>query len=144
MFAHQMKKPVIGYRTESRSPYGTLSDFSNGMHFFLLFPCDSFLIVPQTSISSGLDLDSYSQQIALDIHKSIEQAESRFKEKKFKPELTHEAQKIVEFAKVLFEGIDNVHQKENIKKIIERYISIKDQLEAFEPARVIGQKMHKA
>jgi hypothetical protein len=47
-----MGKPVVGYRTESRSPFGALDDFSNGMHFFLYMICDSFLTIPPTKIGS--------------------------------------------------------------------------------------------
>lgn len=74
MFAHQMNKPVVGYRTESRSPYGELDDFSNGMHFFLLFPCDSYLMVPQTSISNSLELDKFAELVAQDLDKAVVEA----------------------------------------------------------------------
>ena len=56
MFAHQMGKPVLGYRTEARSPYGTLSDFTNGMHFFKFFPLDAYLQLPTTPISNTKDI----------------------------------------------------------------------------------------
>ena len=46
MFAHMMGKPVLGYRTEARSPYGTLFDYTKGMHFFKFFPLDAFLTIP--------------------------------------------------------------------------------------------------
>ena len=40
-----MGKPVLGYRTDSRSPYGSGDDFHNGMHFFKFFPCDAYLYI---------------------------------------------------------------------------------------------------
>jgi hypothetical protein len=70
-----MGKPVVGYRTESRSPYGALTDFSNGMHFFMYMICDSFVTVPQTSISSMKDLDDFTTLVANDLHEAVAIAE---------------------------------------------------------------------
>ena len=46
MMAKQMGKPVIGYRTEMRTPYGTQAECHTGMHFFCFFPCDKFISLP--------------------------------------------------------------------------------------------------
>lgn len=46
MFAKMMNKPVIGYRTEMRTPYGTSAECHTGMHFFLFYPCDKFISLP--------------------------------------------------------------------------------------------------
>ena len=64
MFAHMMGKPVLGYRTEARSPYGTLSDFTTGMHFFKFFPLDAFLSLTPASIPNGKALDEYCDKVA--------------------------------------------------------------------------------
>ena len=67
MFAHMMGKPVLGYRTEARSPYGTLTDYTRGMHFFKFFPLDAFLQIPTTSIPTPKELDAYCDRVAKDI-----------------------------------------------------------------------------
>lgn len=55
MFAKMVNKPVIGYRTEMRTPYGKDNDFNTGMHFFCHFPCDSFIYLPNDKVNSKED-----------------------------------------------------------------------------------------
>jgi hypothetical protein len=55
MFAKMMGKPVIGYRTEMRTPYGKQTECHTGMHFFLYFPCDKFINLPNDYIGNIQD-----------------------------------------------------------------------------------------
>ena len=88
MFAHQMGKPVLGYRTEARSPYGNLGDFTNGMHFFKFFPLDAYLQLPTTPIATTEALRTYCTDVAKRIEEMIAKAETNYKEKFPEPQIT--------------------------------------------------------
>ena len=83
-----MGKPVLGYRTEARSPYGTLTDYTKGMHFFKFFPLDAFLAVPSASIPNSKELDSYCGKLAHSIDEMIKQAEINYKKKFPNPQIS--------------------------------------------------------
>jgi nucleoside 2-deoxyribosyltransferase len=46
MVAKEMNKPVIGYRSDMRVPYGYEGIYTGGMHMFAMLPCDSMVFVP--------------------------------------------------------------------------------------------------
>lgn len=39
MMAREMNIPVIGYRSDLRTPFGDLNSFYKGTHYFALYPC---------------------------------------------------------------------------------------------------------
>ena len=53
MFAKMTNKPVIGYRTEMRTPFGRMEDFNNGCHFFCYFPCDAYIFLSNGSMNNS-------------------------------------------------------------------------------------------
>ena len=44
--AKELGIPVIGYRTDTRAPFGDNQGYYFGMHFFPLFCCDHFIYSP--------------------------------------------------------------------------------------------------
>ena len=70
MFAKMLNKPVIGYRTEMRTPYGTQADNHVGMHFFCYFPCDKFISIPNDFMRDKKEghsvLDKIAEEISFD------------------------------------------------------------------------------
>ncbi len=42
-YAHLIGKPVLGFRTDIRSPYGDKPDPLGGIHFFVAYQCDDFI-----------------------------------------------------------------------------------------------------
>lgn len=74
MFAKQMGKAVIGYRTDMRAVFGKMEDFCNGMHFFCFFPCDYFVLVPSyysLGIKNRSDSESFMNSIIIELDKAI-------------------------------------------------------------------------
>jgi len=71
MFAKMMGKPVIGYRTEMRTPYGKQSESTTGMHFFCYFPCDKFISLPNEFLGSIHDGNNITDRLVAELDVQI-------------------------------------------------------------------------
>lgn len=67
MFAKMMGKPVIAYRTESRTPFGKSMECHSGMHFFCYFPCDKMINMPNEFLGSVQDGQNIVDRLAKEI-----------------------------------------------------------------------------
>ena len=132
MFAHQLGKPVVGYRTEARSPFGTMTDFSKGMHFFLYFPCDYFLTMPSTNISTIEQVDRYNAILAEELDRGVKIAEEKFRANGG-GHISPEGRKLVELSQRLFHGINDYQDKDQITTLFKRFKDMKPELAPFEP-----------
>jgi nucleoside 2-deoxyribosyltransferase len=64
-FAKMISLPMIGYRTDLRSPFGALNDFSGGGHFFPIFQCTKLLKHPKSPSQSNTEyLDSLADKLS--------------------------------------------------------------------------------
>jgi hypothetical protein len=52
MYAKQLGIPTIGYRCDSRTPFGAPLSWNFGMHFFPLFQCDYFISLGNVNTGS--------------------------------------------------------------------------------------------
>jgi hypothetical protein len=52
MYAKQLGIPTIGYRCDSRTPFGDSVSWNFGMHFFPLFQCDYFISLGNVNTGS--------------------------------------------------------------------------------------------
>ena len=68
MFAKMMGKPVIAYRTESRTPFGKQIECHSGMHFFCYFPCDKFISMPNDYLGTVAQGYKICDRLADEIH----------------------------------------------------------------------------
>lgn len=66
-----MGKPIVGYRTETRAPYGPLSDAFKGMHFFCHFPCDYMIYLPPPLVVGARNIENIHSELALKIDEGI-------------------------------------------------------------------------
>ena len=71
MIAKEMGKPIVQYRTDSRSPYGDIGDFHKGMHFFPLFPCDHFIYLPTLQFGGAKQVANFYNACTEEIHKAV-------------------------------------------------------------------------
>ena len=72
MVAKEMGKPVIEYRTDSRSPFGDMGEIHKGMHFFPLFPSDHFIFMPTLKIGSASDVTGFYSGLTEELDKAIQ------------------------------------------------------------------------
>eukprot|EP01006_Ploeotia_vitrea_P054405 TRINITY_DN67882_c8_g6_i1.p1 TRINITY_DN67882_c8_g6~~TRINITY_DN67882_c8_g6_i1.p1 ORF type:complete len:273 (-),score=38.28 TRINITY_DN67882_c8_g6_i1:265-1083(-) len=125
-YAKLMGIPVIGYRTETRSPYGTLDDPLQGLHFFAGFQCDHFVkvFIPCPSLREAKeDTERLVQHFA----KVIKQFDLTPKDGKPTFPLLESSPptlitSLMDNAKTLFEGSTaNIHTEEGIQAVAKRY-----------------------
>ncbi len=129
-YAKLMGKFVIGLRTDVRSPYGTSNDNFGGMHFFPAYQCHRF-IQDHITFKTPSEREEQINSLIQKIHQTIQKAEISHNESipdyvRNNPNL----HPILEGAKLLFNGIDDIHSEQGLEKIISRYIKNKKKLES--------------
>lgn len=132
-YAKFMGKFVIGLRTDVRSPYGTPNDDFWGMHFFPAYQSNEF-ISHYMSSKTPEERESQMASLVQKIHQSIQNAEISHQETipdyvKQNPNLYP----ILKCAKLLFEGVENIHSEKSFEEITLRYIKNKKRLEEISP-----------
>lgn len=103
--------PVIGFRTDVRSPYGNLEDNLRGMHFFPAYQCDIFIPVftPSKTRKQG-------EENIKDLANKIDSATTLCKPN-FNPNPVYK--KTIDYANTLFNNIQDIHT--NLEEIAKRY-----------------------
>mmetsp|Transcript_44802 Transcript_44802/g.43396 ORF Transcript_44802/g.43396 Transcript_44802/m.43396 type:complete len:135 (+) Transcript_44802:165-569(+) len=86
MFAMQMGKHIIGYRTDMRTPFGHKDDKQGGLHFFCFYPCHDFILFPNEPMRSREDADKVFDKLTGEIMQLIEKRKGEFK-----PHMSQEA-----------------------------------------------------
>lgn len=132
-YARMMGKCVIGYRTDIRSPFGNISEPFKGMHFFPAYQCNFFIYhyIPGKSISEA---KTQIYQLADKIAKTIVRAEVRSQTPIPKFALSNPSiANILNGADTLFNGIVDIHSKQGLKVITQRYCRHRDQLKKLTP-----------
>lgn len=120
--ARNLGKPVIGWRTDERNPYGSRTDPFKGCHFFPAMQCDVFLAFQYRGAStegSCLNL----QKLAENIHASIQDLLPRTESSVITT--TPATKLILEQAEALFHDLDNIHTDESLSTIVSRYADLK-------------------
>jgi len=131
-YAKLMGKFNIGYRTDVRSPYGNISDPLGGIHFFPAFQCDKF-IRHYMPAKSGLDGKVQMDELAAKIHETIiKRGISPKKVSSYALENPHIKQ-ILDSAKLLFAGIEDLHSIEGLNEISRRYGENRERLSKVYP-----------
>lgn len=67
MYAKQLGIPTIGYRCDSRTPFGAALSWNFGMHFFPLFQCDYFISLGNVNTGSVEDSERLIHQLVQQI-----------------------------------------------------------------------------
>ena len=132
MVAKEMGKPVIQYRTDSRSPYGGMGDCHKGMHWFPMFPCDHFIYMPTLMFSDSKNVSNFYEACTEEIDQACQELRAK-SEKQDDENMTHHAKEIVRLAKMILNGAPDLTSMSSLKRILKNYIAMKSELEAFAP-----------
>ncbi len=124
-YAKMIGKFVIGLRTDVRSPYGSISEPLGGMHFFPVYQCDVFIrhYMPSKTVKER-------EEQLTDLLEKVNQAIKTAETKQESIEINSDINRA---AKLLFEGIDDIHSEEGLEKIVLRYLEHKKELEKIGP-----------
>lgn len=124
-----MHKLVIGYRTDTRSPYGNLSNRFGGMHFFPAYQTDFFI---KTSMTSKTKSEEEDQKNKL-VDKIDDIIQKKLGLKHVPHKLPAEIHHLLEIANTLFLGIEDFRSEESIKLIVNNYSAHKHEIKSFGP-----------
>lgn len=118
--SRKMRIPVIGYRTDCRTPYGTSSNEVRGSHFFPAYDCDMFINFLTDKIEDIAEGKAEMGRLAKLIHKGSEKII-----KDYHGNLPHKnintTSGIHYIGKELFSGIEDLHSKEYLEKVVRKY-----------------------
>ncbi len=132
-YAKLMGKFVIGLRTDVRSPYGSPKNNFGGMHFFPAYQSHEFISHYMPS-KTPEEREKQMSSLVQKIHQSIQNAD--ISPQKVIPDYVKRNPNlylVLEGAKLLFDGIKNIHSKKGLEKITSRYIKNKKRLEEISP-----------
>lgn len=127
LIANSLGVPVVAYRTDVRTPYGGPSDKYGGMHSFPV-KNSRVIILQESSLSPSDDLDILTEKIFQEIREVHKQ------EERVTPAFLYET---AEIAKVLFEGIGDIHSEKGLEELANRCVENRELLKNFGP-RAIG------
>jgi len=117
----------IGYRTDVRSPYGSSTDGFGGMHFFPGFMCDAFIVSPMPCRTLK-ESDGGIEKLACEINMIIDAVEKDKSSFRWRSPSYKCIVEIEDYAKLLFDGITDMHSTEGMKEIASRYVKYKEVL----------------
>jgi nucleoside 2-deoxyribosyltransferase len=133
-FARLIGKPVIGFRTDSRSPYGEWSDRLGGTHFFVGYQCNYFVrqvVESKTQKDARIEMQELMDKILVAIRQvNISSTKTIPQFALNNPGVV----KILDSAKLLFKGVDeDIHTRQGLEIIVKRYKANKPQLDQIRP-----------
>jgi hypothetical protein len=128
MYAKQLGIPTIGYRCDSRTPFGARQSWNFGMHFFAIFQCDYFIQLQNVNAGSLAD----ANQLITELVEKINEIQADMK-----PKIT--AQKFDDIktmaANLIPPDVLKLSQLP-LQELVDKYVELKPQLEKMEPEMV--------
>ncbi len=131
-YSFLMGKPVVGYRTDSRTPYGSFSEPLGGTHFFPAHQCHEFVRhqVEDRSLDMAADnLVALADKILTAIGVAMEKSKAEDT-----AAIPHKVAELIGLAKLLFEEIPDIHSTEGLETVVDRYLQNKRALQKLVPA----------
>jgi len=122
-------KRVIGYRTDVRSPYGTLNDPLRGVHFFPAYQCHSFLHFTEAGRSMA-DVDVSLNRLTSRLHQEIQRQLSLG----IGSEASSVESTLSVLAERLFGGLEPLNSPESLRIITDRSVAERDAIAMLRPA----------
>ncbi|MBM3234094.1 hypothetical protein FJZ19_03295 [Candidatus Pacearchaeota archaeon] len=129
-YAAMMFKYVVGFRTDVRACYGTLTDSARGAHFFPVNQCRVFIhhdMTCRTCEEANSGLEALANKIA---------ENSRLKPVEAYAELHPTIQRVVDAADLLFKDIADVNHPESMKIIARRYQEHRERMLELSPRTI--------
>jgi len=132
-YARIMGKPVIGFRTDLRTPFGTISDPLRGVHGFPAYQCTDF-ILHYMPCKNPEEAEAQMQNLADKIDVAIQGTE--ITRSNIAPEYalinTHILSGM-DAADTLFSGIKDIHSEQGLEEIAQRYVKHRNDIEKILP-----------
>ena len=125
--ARQMGIPVIGFRTDVRTPYGLASDPFGGMHFFPAYQCDAFVRLRMPCAEAEQAEGEWQTLLRL-IDQAIKSSLARQTGK-----AGETVSPLSSLADKLFGGLEPLHSPESLHTLVERCVAQQEQLRALRP-----------
>jgi len=134
--AKRIHMPVIGYRTDIRSPYGSDKNEVRGAHFFPAYSCDMLINFTSGKISEVEEGKKEIKRLAELIYLGAERILNNYNGK-----LPHKDVNITSgihyIGKTLFRDLEDLHSEESLTEIARRYVSLKKACGNLCPAEIV-------
>lgn len=114
--------PIIGFRTDTRAPYGSATNEVGGAHFFPVYSCDKY-IISLPNFKTVNDVETHLDNLVFEIDNSIPILLS-----KNKIRTVLYTKNITAWARNLFSKINDIHSDEGLSEIAQRYSIYKDDI----------------
>eukprot|EP00658_Telonema_sp_P-2_P057803 TRINITY_DN46219_c0_g1_i1.p1 TRINITY_DN46219_c0_g1~~TRINITY_DN46219_c0_g1_i1.p1 ORF type:complete len:184 (+),score=43.41 TRINITY_DN46219_c0_g1_i1:126-677(+) len=130
MRANALDKPVIGWRSDVSTPFGTLKGPTGGAHWFPMFHTDAVVWAMPGVVKTVEDADKMINETATKLHEAIASTPTR-------GDVSH-TDSLVAAADLLFAGLDirNVGDPANIPQVVQAYVTHHQQLMQLLPTGV--------
>ena len=133
--AKRIRMPVIGYRTDVRSPYGSARNEVRGAHFFPAYSCDILINLTSGKITNTGEGKREIRRLAELIHVATEKIS-----RKYHGELLHKdvntTSGIHYIGKNLFSEIEDLHSEQGLNEIAKRYKSLREIFGSLNPTEI--------
>lgn len=126
-YAKIIGKPVVGFRTDKRSPFGNITHELDGIHFFPAFQCDVFI-----KHDMSCKIDDEFKTLANIIHSEIGKL-NYYTDSRSNETTTTVTDDIKNIADILFKNIENLNSIDSIKEVVNRYKDNKDKIDKIKP-----------
>nr|MDJ0896568.1 hypothetical protein [Alphaproteobacteria bacterium] len=126
-------KPVIGFRTDARSPFGRLEDPLGGLHFFPAYQCDVLIrhaIPAKSQQTADWEIGLLVEALATAIH-DLRAKATRQPAHNLEPGSPLGA--VQRCAELLFAGIEDIHSDAGLAEVADRYLRTTDKLAELMP-----------
>lgn len=133
-YAKLMDKFIIGFRTDVRSPYGSITDSFGGMHFFPALQCNKFFL-HYMPCKTPAERKSQMKSLVSKIDETIKKEED-VEHKRALPSYVAgnpHLSAIFQGADLLFQNIEEIHSEKGLNEIASRYIRHRKDLEKIGP-----------
>lgn len=121
-YAHMMGKPVIGYRTDLRTPFGSEERLA-GLHSFVAFQCD-YIIVHYMKVTNAEDEKTALRQLVSKIDQTIK-TKLIFKQNTTPNYVNTNPQieQIIHSANRVLGNAEGIHTQKGLEKAIKKLIA---------------------
>lgn len=123
-YAHLMGKPVIGFRTDIRTPYGNDQKLG-GMHAFVAFQCD-YLIIQHLSAANETEANLSIQVLTDKIDRTIQTISLTKITKSANANVQEKVDRLTNLARKIITDPKNIHTDEGLKSTVKRLIKNKE------------------
>lgn len=127
-YARMIGKPVIGFRTDVRTPYGEADNVFAGMHFFPPFQCHEFVrrrLLCRSDAEAEIDLRELARLLDAAARRHAAAPTAAEDPAAFAP--------IRRAARLLFDEIEDLHSPSGLAEVAKRYLRNSAEFETLRP-----------